>query len=427
MTAEKDTSAQESLQNDLRQAVVENDVARVELLLEGAALNEDFRFELIGGLVAAGDHATLVARLLSDAGDGITPTAYVSYLSSAAQQGHAQTAALFATKCTAAGVSADECDTLVIKNTPADKVIDVARALVGKDSASEQRFANMILTAASNTQHETLAALLSTGADLRGHGSIILLMLIQHRETHFSEAEDKENYLALCGQVVDACHDGKDLKTLDLVMMLVAYRLPENKEYSELMDKLADAGADPFSMNEEAKRFLLKEYSEKDDPARADKWRSWFDTRKDAYTARHAHVFDTLFGADFRLQDLKQNATDEGDNGLQLAAKARRIPQLMKKLAGSDDLTIDDIFSENKRGESMLSLAIDRGDAPVLLSPAYWSRRDVDVMAVLELKLSDDRKKWIDMGTIAAQIDHDRLLNLAEDFQPQLRLRSRAR
>ncbi|MFN7115044.1 MAG: hypothetical protein ACK4PK_11875 [Alphaproteobacteria bacterium] len=427
MTAEKDTSVQARLQNDLRQAVVENDAARVELLMDGETLDEDFRFELIGGLVAAGDHCALVGRLLADAGENVTPTAYISYLSSAARQGHAQTAALLTEKCMAAGIAADECDGLVVKNTPADKIVEVARAVVAKDAASEQRFANMTLTAATNAQHETLSALLSTGADLRGHGSMILLMLIQQRENRLSALDDKENYLALCGQVIDACRDGKDLKTLDLVTMLVAYRLPENKEYPELMHRLLDSGADPFYMHEEAKRFLLKEYDEKDNPVESNKWRSWFDDHKEKYTARHAHVFDTLYGTDFRVQDLKQIATDEGDNGLQLAAKARRLPLLMKKLADSGDLSIDDLFDENRRGESLLNLAIDRGDAPVLLSPSYWGRFDVDVMAVLDKKLSDDRKKWIDMGTIAAQIDHHALYDIAEEFQPQLRARPRLR
>ncbi|MDP2205734.1 MAG: hypothetical protein Q8K65_05450 [Alphaproteobacteria bacterium] len=427
MTAEKETSAQARLQNDLRQAVVENDAARVELLLGDNTLDEDFRFELIGGLVAAGDHAALVTRLLADAGENITPTAYISYLSSAARQGHVQTAALLAENCTAAGIAADECGAVVVRNAPADKIIDVARAVAARDAQPEQRFANMILTAATNDQHDSLSAMLSTGADIRGHGGIILLMLLEDRAVHFSDDEKKSEYLALLGQVIDSCHESRDIKSLDLLMTLVAYRLPEGKEYPELMERLADAGADPFSMKEEAQRFLVKAYEEKDDPVRADKWRDWFDTRKEAYTARHAHVFDTLFGTDFRLQDLRQNATDEGDNGLQLAAKARRIPQLMKNLAASDDLSIDDIFAENKRGESILTLAIDRGDATALLSPTYWGRRDVDVMAVLEQKLSDDRKKWIDMGAIAAQIDHYSLLNLAEDFQPQLRLRPRAR
>jgi hypothetical protein len=427
MAAEKDTGAQERLQNDLRQAVVENDAARVELLLKGATLDEDFRFELIGGLVAAGDYAALVARLLSDAGENVTPTAYVSYLSSAAQQGHAQTAALMAEKCVAAGISADECDALVVKNTPADKIVDVARAVIAKDAKAEQRLANMMLTATTNDQHDSLSKMLSTGADMRGHGSIILLMLLEDRKVHFGEEENKADYLALLGQVIDGCRDYKEIKALDMISTLVAYRLPGGKEYPELLEMLMDAGADPFLMKEEARRFLVKTYEENDDPASAAKWRWWFDMRKEDYTLRYAHVFDTLFGKDFRLQDLKQNATDEGDTGLQLAAKARRIPLVMKKLAGSDSLTIDDVFSENKRGESMLSLAIDRGDAKALLSPTYWSRRDVDVMAVLDAKLSDDRKKWIDMDAIAAQIDHHRLLNLAEDFQPQLRLRTRTR
>jgi len=425
MAAEKDLNAQVSLQNDLRQAVIENDPVRIEGLLEGASLEDDFRFELIGGVIAAGDYPALVTRLLADAGDEVTPTAYVSYLSSAARQGHAQTAALLADKCTAAGVLADECDTLVVKNAPPEKIVGVARALVANDAAAETRFANMMLTAALDKKYDALSAMLFTGADMRGHGSMILLMLLEKRDEILGDDEDKERYISLFRQVTNGCRDQKDLKTLDLITTLVAYRLPEGKEYPALMDILADAGADPFTMKEEARRFLVKEYQEKGDTARADKWAEWFDTRKEAYTARHAHMFDTLFGGDFRLQDLKQTATEDGDSGLHLAAKARRIPAVMKTLMNGGDLTIDDIFAVNKRGENMLSLAIDRGDAPALLAPAYWGRRAVDVMAVLDEKLSDDRKKWIDMGTIAAQMDHHHLQKMGEDFQPQFRLRPR--
>lgn len=426
MPAEKDLNAQLSLQNDLRQAVIENDPERIGALIDGAALDDNFRFELIGGVIATGDYPALVARLLSGAGDDVTPTAYVSYLSSAARQGHAQTAALMAEKCIAAGISVAECDDMAVKNTPPQKIAAVAQALVAGDAEAETRLANMMLDATTAKNFDTLSALLATGADMRGHGSIILLMLLESRGDILGEEGDKPRYLGLVGQVIDGCRDHKDLKTLDLVMTLVAYRLPEGKEYPELMERLAEAGADPFAMKEEARRFLVKEYLEKDDTARADKWADWFDTHKDSYTARHAQMFDTLFGHDFRFQDLKQTVDENGESGLHLAAKARRIPAVMKTLIAGGDLTIDDIFAANKRGESMLSLAIDRGDAPALLSPVYWGRRDVDVMAALEEKLSDDRKKWIDMGTIAAQVDHHRLQKMGEDYQPQFRLRPRA-
>lgn len=430
MATDKDVNVQDSLQKDLRQALHDNDPARVESLLADAVLGDDFRFELIAGLIAAGDYAALVSRLLKEAGDDVTPTAYVSYLSSAARQGRAATTALMGAKCIAAGIAESECDSLAIKNVPAEKAVDVAQAIVSTLSTDQQarRIGNMMLFAATDDRHDTLQGLLSAYPRFcAGQGGMILLMLLEDRNTYFEGEENKAEYLALLGQVIDACRDSNDLKALDLVMALVAHRVPEGKEYPELLEKLVGAGADPFAMKGEAQRFMVKAYEEKDDLSRADKWRGWFDARMNDYTARHAHAFDTQFGDDFRLQDLRQIASDEGDSGLQLAAKARRISLVMKNLAADDDLNVEDIFAKNKRGESMLSLAIDRGDAAALLSPVYWSRHDVDVMAVLNTKLDDDRKKWIDMDVIAAQIDHHRLQNLAEDFKPQFRLRPRMR
>lgn len=427
MSAQKNTSTQEDLQNNLRRAVLEKDIPQVEFLLEGETLDENFRFELIGGLIAAGDHPQLIAHLLDEAGEDVTPTAFVSFLSSAARQGQLETAALLHQKCAAAGIKVNECDEVVVKNAPADKVALVATAVTAQDENAAQRIANMILTATVNNQHETLRAFLESGASPGGHGSMVLLMLLEDRATHFPEDEQKRDYLSLTGGVIQACADHYEMKALDLLLNLVAYRLPDGKEYPELLETLVEAGADPFNMKEEAKRYLVSKYEERDDTARATKWRNWFDAKAADYTAQQAQGFDTLFGVDFRFNDLKQTAGADGASGLQLAARARRLPAMMKALDAGGDLTVEDLFAENPRGESLISLAIDRGDAAVLLSPAYWGGRGIDVVGILEEKLSDDRKKWIDMESLSVQVDLHRLQKLTQDFRTQYRLPARPR
>lgn len=427
MPAQQNTNAQEELQNNLRRAVLEKDVSQVEFLLEGETLEENFRFELIGGLIAAGDHATLVSRLLDQAGEDVTPTAFVSLLASAARQAQLQTAALLHEKCVTAGLKINECDEVIVKNAAADNVVSLAAAVTAGDEKSAQRTANMMLTATVQNQHETLRAFLAAGTSPAGHGSVILLMLLEDRPTHFPDEEQKRDYLSLTGGVIQACADHHEMKALDLLLNLVAYRVPDGKEYPELLETLVEAGADPFTMKEEAKRYLVSKYEESDDTDRAAKWRNWFDAKGADYTAQQAQTFDTIFGADFRFNDLKQTASADGASGLQLAARARRIPDVMKSLQAGGDLTVEDIFAENPRGESMISLAIDRGDAAALLSPTYWGGRGVDMVSVLEQRLSDDRKKWIDMDSLSVKVDLHELHKITQGFMAQYRMPARPR
>lgn len=418
-------SAQAALEADLRQAVLDGDMARVGALAFSAPLDDDFRFELIGGVIAAADDAPLVTRLIDSADGGVTPTAFVNYLAKAAAQGHAQTALYMQEQCIEAGIAASECRERILKNAPADKLVPLVsamdRAAPGKNIAAE-----MMLYAAMHDRHDSLAALVKTGASTAGHGGMIIMMLLEDRKTHFAEPEKKQEYLSLLSSVMQLSA-GEPGKGLTLSSTLIAYLLPDGREYPEALDAAMKAGADPFAMKEEAVRFLVKKFNESDDTARADMWRARFDTWQQAYTDKNRHAFDTLFGETFRAQDLLQSAGDHGETGLQLAVKARRIPEVMRALARDPAVGIDHLFAETPSCESPLSLAIDRGDAAALLAPEYWRGRGVDIVAELQSRLSDDRKKWIDMDSIVAQDDTYHLQSMAEDFQPSFRLRRRAR
>lgn len=413
-----------ALQNDLRQAVIENDAARVETLLHGQTLDEDFRIELIGGLVAAGDYAPLVKRLTEEAGDNITPTALVSYLASAARQGHAETAVYFVQKCTEANIPQSECIERTVKNAPAEKIGDVAQKIAATTKDPVRTLSDFMLFAATAKEYAVLGALADAGASMGPHAGIMTLMMLNARTENFAESDQKSAYLTLVDKVLASGCD--DLHALDMALPVIAYKLPDGQADAELMDKFFDAGADPFYLGAEARRFLIKTYTEQDNLSKADQWQAWFDQRQKEYTDRHRQIFDTLFGHDFRVQDLLRTQTDGGENGLQLAARARRVPELVRAAEKTGDLDMAAMLDEGRHKQSLLTLAIDRGDAAALLKPDYWARFNTDITALLDQKLNDDQKKWIDMDAIAAQIDHHRLQKLAEVWQPQLRLRPRA-
>ncbi|HRJ66071.1 MAG TPA: hypothetical protein PLW48_02970 [Alphaproteobacteria bacterium] len=416
-------TAASALEAELRQAVLDGDMARTEELAFSGPLSDNFRFELIGGVIAAGDTAPLVGRLLDAAGDDVTPTAYVSYLAKAAEQGRADTAVLLLQKCADAGIEFSEGVERVVKNAPADKIGTLALA-IDKSAPDKNVIANMMLNAGMERKYETLGALLDlqSAGGTRGHGAIIMMRVMNDREEIFDGK--KQEYMSLMTRLIDVCAECEP-KSLSMTMLLAVYKLPEGKEYPELVEKFAAAGADPFLFKEEAKRFLTNKYIEQDDTASADKWRARIDDWQTAYTAKHRHTFDTLFGDNFRLQDLLQPATEQGETGLQLAARARRLPEVMRALERGGSLALDDVFNEPQGGESAIHLAIDRGDAAHLLAPEYWARKEVDIVSALETRLSDDRKKWIDMDTVSAQADLHRLQKITDDFGAQYQLRPR--
>lgn len=416
-------SSQAALENELRQAVLDGDMTRVEMQAFSAPLSDDFRFELIGGIIAAADAAPLVKRLLDDAGDDVTPTAYVNYLAKAAEQGHPATTILMLEKCTAAGIAESEGLARIAKNAPEDKIAALAAALQ-QEYPDKVIVPNMMLMAATEKKYGAVDALLDIPlpAGQNQHGSIMIMMLMNARDEEF--ADRKQDYIAMMSRLIDLCAENEE-KSLSMLMMLVAYKLPEGKEYPELLEKFIDAGADPFALKGEAKRFLTAKFTELDDTARADTWRQRFDTWQQAYTEKHRHIFDTLFGQDFRAQDLLQTATEKGDTGLQLATKARRLPDVMRALTRGGQIAMDDIFAETRHSDSVIHMAIDREDAAVLLAPDYWAKKNTDILSSLESRLSDERKKWIDMDAIAAQVEHFRLQNVADDVGAQFRLRPR--
>lgn len=414
----------DALQNELRQAVLENDGARVEQLLDGQTLDDDFRFELIGGLVAAGDHAPLVKRLTEETGDTITPTALVTYLASAARQGHAETAIYFVQKCMDANIPQSECIERIVKNAPAEKIGDVAQKIAQTTENPARTLSDFMLFAATAKEFTVLGALADAGASMGPHAGIMMLMVLNARAENFAEADQKPAYLTLVGKLLDSGMD--DVTALDCVLPLVAYKLPDGTQDAELMDKLFAAGADPFYLGSEARRYLVKTYTEQDNLPKADQWQAWFDARQTEYTDRQRTQFDAMFGQDFRVQDLLRTEMENGENGLHMAARARRIPDLVRAAEKTGDLDAGTLLKESPRNQSLLTLAIDRGDAQTLLKPSYWSRFDTDMTALLDQKLSDDQKKWIDMDGITAQLDHHRLQKMAEVWQPQFRLRPRA-
>lgn len=418
-------SEKDALQSALRQAVLENDPARIETLLDGQKLDDDFHMELIGGVIAAGDHAPLIKRLVQEAGDKIAPTGLMNFLASAARQGHRETAAYFVEKCLEANVPHSDCVNRVTQNAPPEKIGAVA-VRISQDAEDGKRvLSEFMLFSATAKKYDALGALADAGATMGGHGSVILMMMLNEQIETFADIDQKPTYFALMDKLISKACDDKN--GLDLLLPLVAYKMTAGTSDPSFMDSLTRAGADPFYMGAEAYRHLSQTYLQNGQPQRADHWKTWFDDRQSEYTNACRQQFDMLFGQDFRVQDLLRTETENGENGLMLAARARRIPELLRAAEKTGDLDIAALLAENKHKQSLLSLTIDRGDVAVLLKPAYWSRFDTDMVSLLERKLGDDQKKWMDMDAITAQFDHFYLESMAKKWHTPQSLRPRAR
>lgn len=408
--------ADEALQSAVRLAVLDADTPRAMEMMRGYQFDETFRNDILSGVMGLADDVDFVRFLIEEMETDVTATRCIFLLNAACRKNLQQTALYLVEKSLAENVSADDCYQRIFSNFPPEQAAEMAVAMADKTPDRDAALTEMMLQASLAKAYETLGTLVDTGAKTAQHTPIILLALTMCENTELYE--DKDAYLTLFSKVLETT-TAENLNVLDIILPVISYKIPEGHQYPEVIDMLLRAGADPFAMNGEAKRSLVKVFNEQNNAEAADKWESYFQHAQESYTRAYREMFDTKFGDGFKIEDLLKPANDEGDTGLTLAARARRLDVVMAAAVEQKTkaLTLDVIFNQTARKQSALSMAIDRHDLAALMQPAYWVQQDAKIIQSLESRLTDDQKKWADLETVAAKFDQYRLKQQAGRFK----------
>lgn len=426
MSEDNSIDPQTELRSQISKAVLANEPQRVSVLIEGQTLDDDFRIDVVKGLIAAGDYAALVEKLISPARESLTPLGWSSYLSSAMKQGHAQTAAYFIAECLAAGFQETDCYERIVECSPSEKIYDIVSAVAPVFPEPSSAISSILLQAAQTRSFGKLAALCAAGMDMGMHASAILENVMAPPPPSSAEEREKADYLSLLDSLLTNLQDKSDVHLLDAFVPRLARELCEGREYPEVLDLFIQKGADPFVNGNELGVIIQDHCSRIGDSEAAREWEAKVSHWRHSYTAAYQSKFDTTFGTDFKLQDLLQTKQENGETGLHEAMRAGRAKEVIFAAAKTKDLSFDDLLLTNKDGQTPLSIAIDRGDAICLFNPKYWRSAGVDVPAVLQAKLTDSQKEWADIEGIIARYDYSQLQDISRPHAASFRLHSRS-
>jgi hypothetical protein len=186
-------------------------------------------------------------------------------------------------------------------------------------------------------------------------------------------------------------------------------------ECREIAEAYLSAGADPFDCKDRLAEILPRVFNTAADGDEKEKERVEDETdlrvrkAQAAYTARHAAAFDAVFGDDFSIADLRGRADFDGnangDTGLTLAARARRLDIVLQRAAAGDEkLAAEDLASTSSSGRTLASLALSRGDFGVLMAPAYWLAQDDKVFEKMPIALDVAEMQHTEYKTAAAAL-----------------------
>lgn len=417
MPQEKPLSPQDQLEADIRLAILEKDAVSVVASMRGKSFSETFRNDVLGGLIAMDDAVDAVRFVVEEQKTDVGATRLMFLLNAACQRGFADTALYLSQKAMQEGVTADDCYQRIFSHFAPDVAAGMADKLADTMPDRQAALSDMMLSASLSKSYATLGALSDIGAVAGKHLPIVLLALSMcEDETLF---KDEAGYSALFDKITSSV--AKDqLSTLDIMLPVIAYKIPEENQYPAVLQSLLQHGADPFGMHAEAARYLVKTFNEKADYTQAENWQTLFDREKESITGQYRRQFDQLYAKGFDAGDLQKTINEEGDTGLTLAVKAGALPQMWQALQPQTDkapIDIDMLFAQTSRKQSALSTAIDRGTVTDLLLPAYWLKQDENFVQTIESRLTEDQKKWADLDAVVARVDQYKLKQQAGRYK----------
>jgi hypothetical protein len=406
--------ADAALETAVRQAVLEEDTARAMDMMRGHAFSEEFRNDILGGVMGLADDVGFVRFLVEELDTEMTATRCVFLLNAACRKNLADTTVYLVERALAENISRHDCYSRIFSNFSAEGAAEVVQKLAEKTDDRAAAMTEAMLDAALAKSYGALGALVDAGAVADKHMPIVLLSLMMCQDEAFYN--DKEKYLETVQKVLQTATP-QNLAALDLVLPIAAYKIPDQAQYPEVLEMLVNAGADPFAMKGEVVRALTKAFNDRGDFAAEEHWKNYLSKAQENYTAKYSAQFDEKFANGFSIEDLQKIVNAAGDTGLTLAARARRADVVLDVAVKDGGLTLAAMFNQVAGEKSTVSLAIDRGDLAQWIRPSYWLKQDPQILKAIEEKLTEEQKKWAELDVLAAKIDQHKLKQSAGRFK----------
>lgn len=406
--------ADDALEKEVRQAVLEEDTARAMHLMRGRAFSEEFRNDILGGVMGLADDVHFVRFLIEELDTEMTATRCVFLLNAACRKNLPDTTVYLVDRALAENISREDCYSRIFGNFTAEGAVEVVQKIAEKAQDRGAAMTEALHQAALAKSYTAIGPLVDAGAVAGKHMPTVLLSLMMCQDDAFYN--DKEEYIGTFQKVLQTATP-LNIAALDVTLPVVAYKIPDQAQYPEMLDMLLAAGADPFAMKAEAARALTQTFNARGDFDAEAHWKAYFEKAQDKYTAKYRADFDRKFAKGFSLHDLLQPVNEAGDTGLTLAARARYADDVLAVAEKDGGLTLEEMFNQTAGKQSAVSLAIDRGDLAQWLRPAYWLKQDAQVLQTVEGSLTDEQKKWADLDILAAKIDQYKLKQNAGRFK----------
>lgn len=391
------------LEKQVRDAFAERDYAGVILAINGRdGLSNDLKGSILQEAVAA-QSLTVVRHIFEKAKIELSPEQGMMLLLTAANAQALDLCVYLAERNAENGVIRSDSCAILFTKFPESEHVRLAEALHAKAADAQDALDAMLYVAATDKKFAAIARLLDLGADPRAHNDKIMpALLVGAPKEAFG---DKDAYLSLLGRYFSKFEGGSVIE--DALLGLVASLAASGLQYPETVKIMLDHGADAWF----GRCFAERRWQEKNFYSDAVPYLD-FEIARGLMTQNARQRFETLFGENFRIADLRQEIDENGDTGLVLAARARVLDRVMAAAVreGPGSLAAEDLTRHSeKTGRSLLSLAIDRDDAQKVLDPSYWLATDAHIAQRLESSTNDDQRKNLDLQALAAALDRQRL------------------
>lgn len=392
------------LEKQVRDAFAERNYANVILAIKDKDLPNDFKGSILQEAVEAG--SLLVARHIYErAKVELTPEQGMMLLLKSSNKQDIPLSVYLTEKNAENGVIRSDSYAIVFNKFPEGDHESIVNDLYEK-AADKQDAANaMLYVAATDRKFTAMPRMLDLGANPTSFNDRVMLNLLTGVPPQVFD--NKEFYLSVMDKYLSALDEGGIMN--DVALGLATGFAVSGLQYPETVALFLDHGADPWMGH----RLAETQWEKKEDKQESDAVLSHerFQTAREEITRKARHEFDTLFGKDFRLADLRQKLNEQGDTGFILAARARVLPQVMQAALkeGPGSLTAADLTHHNEDGYSLLTHAIDRDDAKQVLDAGYWAKTDKEIVVHLQEKTSDQQKEYLDIQAFSAALARQNL------------------
>ncbi|TAL39608.1 MAG: hypothetical protein EPN97_01965 [Alphaproteobacteria bacterium] len=408
-----DFSPEELLEKQLREAYLEHDFAQVQDLLR----QKDFPNELKGSVLATAlrdGNLPMVKFVIEEAKVDLTAESSIMLVFLACQAQKLDIVLYLSEKTAELGLERSDAYELVFSRFPAEKHAVAVDELLTRAGDRQDALNKMLYAAAASKTFDVIPHLLGLGADPNAQGGTVIYLLTTAYDHDFFK--DRGKYLGLMKQYLEKF---EDRGVLDTALTVVSFKVPDNTQYPETVRLLLDKGADPFSGHAEACRHLSEKFRQLDRADNAEVWEGVFRVAQEKDVAAYRGQFETLFKNDFRVADLLAPVTEDGDTGLMLAAKGKVLDKVVAAAVaeGTTLITAQRLLEKNARNQSLLSLALDRGDMEALFEPSYWSKADRDILRSVAQNLTEEQRPWVDLPRLSSRLDQFNLKQQAVRFK----------